>query len=135
MENLAILFKILNLYAHAGHNLVSKAVFMPDHEMLADLYAAYDSEYDAIIERMMGLDQPVDITGINVKACQVFATLPLTLSENGQFFQKIVELEKALQDAINKIYPAASIGTQQLIGEQANQSEMRLYKLKQRLKK
>lgn len=135
MSEIAIIFKALNLYAHAAHNLASKSLFLQDHDFLAELYDKYDSEYDSVIERMIGLGQPVDLKEINREAVDLFASLDLTVSENIVFFQKIVELESLLLQAIKQEYALSSIGTQQLIGEQANQAEMRLYKLKQRTKR
>lgn len=135
METLALLYKISNLYAHAAHNLCGKSLFMQDHEHFADLYEAYEDHYDDIIERMIGLGQPVDIQAITMKACQAFANMQLNVAENAEYFKKIIELEQAIQQIIAQETPKASIGTQQLIGDQADKSEARLYKLKQRVKK
>lgn len=135
METLAVLYTIANLYAHAAHNLCSKAVFMQDHEHFADLYTAYENHYDDVIERMIGLGQPVDIQNITTKACQAFAGMQLNVPENADYFKKIIELEQAIQEIIKQETPKSTIGTQQLIGDQADKSEMRLYKLRQRVKK
>jgi hypothetical protein len=44
-------------------------------------------------------------------------------------------MEQKLRAQIAAITPASSIGTQQLIGDMADRSEQRSYKLKQRMKK
>lgn len=135
METLAVLYRLANLYAHAAHNLCAKSLFMQDHDHFADLYEAYEGHYDDIIERMIGLGQPVDIQALTVKACQSFAQMNLNVPENVEYFKKIIELEQAIQHVISQETPNASIGTQQLIGDQADKSEARLYKLRQRVKK
>lgn len=75
MTNLAILYKLANMYAHAAHNLCAKSLFMQDHEYFSDLYEAYEGHYDDVIERMIGLGQPVDIQAITMNACQAFANM------------------------------------------------------------
>lgn len=59
----------------------------------------------------------------------------LNVPENVEYFKKIIELEQAILQIIAQETPKVSIGTQQLIGDQADKSEARLYKLKQRVKK
>jgi DNA-binding ferritin-like protein len=135
MEAIAVVLKILNMYSHAAHNLASKSLFFQDHDYLGELYEAYDEHYDEVIERMIGLGLLVDITQITMKACQAFSQMDLTVPENIDNFKKIIELERALLQAIKIEYPDMSIGTQQLVGDIADTSEARLYKLQQRVKK
>jgi DNA-binding ferritin-like protein len=134
MDEIATIFKVLNLYAHAAHNLVNDATFFADHSFLESLYAEYDKEYDSTIERMLGLDSPVFLKTISGNAQRIFESLPLDVRKNDEYFRNLIELENALLGSIAEKYPSVSIGTQQLIGEQANQAEGRLYKLKQRVK-
>lgn len=135
MENIAIILKLLNLYTHAAHNLAKGSLFLEDHAFLGELYPQYDTDYDDTIERMMGLGMPTDIKSITQKACAAFSASDLDVPENSAYYKRVLELEQALQQTIKAEYTKASIGTQQLIGEMANKSEARIYKLKQRTKK
>ena len=96
MEQLAIHLRLLQLYTHNCHNLVARMGFIPDHEMLGELYAKYESIYDGIIERMIGLDLPVNLNQIQLMAVQQLQQLPSDVKENKQCFQLILQMEKQL---------------------------------------
>lgn len=137
MKEIAILLKLMNMYAHNAHNLVERVVFMQDHEHLADLYEAYDVHYDDVVERIIGLtdSSAINLVEIATAACMQLKTLPPKENENVIYFQKIEEMEKKLRAQIAAVYPTSSIGTQQMIGDIADKSEQRSYKLKARIKK
>lgn len=137
MKELAILLKLLNVYSHNAHNLVEKSLFFQDHEYLAELYSAYDDAYDSVIERIIGLtdSSAINLIEINTIAAQTLQSLPSKESENVAYFQKIEQMEQKLRSHIQTLNPSVSIGTQQLIGGLADDSEKRSYKIKQRCKK
>lgn len=137
MENIAIQLRSLQLYTHMAHNYVSKVIFFSDHSALGDFYGEHESDYDSVVERMIGLTAPemVNIPNITSQATQKMATLPVSLKENGKWFETILALEQQLCQIIQMEIAKASEGTKQLIGDIANKSEMRQYKLKQRLRK
>ena len=134
MKKLAITLRYLQFYSHMSHNLVSGSSFFSDHEFLGDLYAAYEAAYDSVVERMIGLKQSVDIIKLTDAAEEMLEKVPYT-DIRGAFTQ-ILQGEQMLcsivEEEIKNNNP--SEGTKQLIGEICNQSEMRQYKLQQRLK-
>jgi DNA-binding ferritin-like protein len=133
MENLASILRFMQLYAHNAHNMSSGLTFMQDHAYFGDLYPAYEDAYDSIIERLIGLDKEPDLIALNIEAANELQHHGK--SDNDGCFSLILQYEEAVCKLIDKIKESGSEGTRQLIGELANQSEMRQYKIKQRLKK
>ncbi len=132
MEKLAADFRFMQLYAHNSHNLVKGKTFFEDHSFLGDLYKTYESAYDSIIERMMGLGLKPDLNKINKIS---FHTLEaINLSENPEeIFKAILAYEKYICKTIEKMVQDYSEGTKQMLGTLADESEMRQYKLNQRV--
>ena len=120
----------MNIYAHNCHNTVACATFFQDHSFLADAYAAYDSDYDDVIERMIGLDLPCNLNEVHVLAVQNLQKLPYEYTENKQCFETLLQLEQALCQKVQAELTNSSEGTKQLLGEICNKSEARQYKIK-----
>lgn len=134
MKELAIILKALNIFAHNSHNLVSRVVFNQDHEFLAEIYEAADTNYDDVVERMIGLGMTPDLNEINMLACQKAVSIPLG-QDNFSKLQACLELEKATCQIIEQLVRTnqVTVGTEQMIGNIADKSEVRQYKLKQRM--
>ena len=125
------MLRSLQFYAHQAHNLDKGDTFFQDHSFLGDLYSAYESDYDDVIERMIGLGKDLDIQGITKDAAEA---LPKDSSVNIKMcLNTVLNYEKQLCSIVANINDDCTIGTQQLIGEIANKSEMRQYKIKRRL--
>ena len=124
------LLRHMQFFAHIAHNSVGGATFLQDHAFLAELYAAYEAAYDAVVERMIGLDEDLDLVEVHKVAVKDLK-VPKSFEA---CFKEILSMEKELCDLIEKLVKNQSQGTVQLIGDLANQSEMRIFKLKQRLK-
>lgn len=132
MERVATILRFLQLYSHIAHNMVSGATFFEDHSFLGGLYPAYESEYDDVVERMIGLGMTVDLFKVQHKAVEMLDRV--SFSNAKQAFQTILDSEKKLASEIEteaKLKP--SQGTLQTLGTIAENSEVRQYKLKQRL--
>lgn len=133
MDHVAIILRALQLYAHNAHNLAKGKTFLPDHEFLGELYAAYEGEYDSVVERMIGLgEEAVDLNEITKQAAT--AATANEFSDNDGAFSVLLVTEKELCASIDKEMAGASNGTQNLLQTIADNSEMRQYKLKRRLK-
>lgn len=135
LTQLAALFRFLQLYAHAAHNLARGEAFFADHSFLGELYGTYEDIYDSLVERLIGLGQNPSISDITEAAAQMFAaagvpsdqqTAFVVLDSNEDKIQKMVEL--AFADR------SISQGTLNLLAQIADDSEHRCYKMKQRLK-
>lgn len=137
MKEIAILLRLLQLYSHNAHNLVKGSLFLQDHDFLGELYPQYESEYDSIIERMIGLGQSVDLVEVQALAVEQLKSLPSMSQENKESFMLILDMEKSLCSLVEAMIVGMkpSEGTKQLLGDVCNKSEMRQYKLNQRVRK
>ncbi len=134
MHNLAILFLEMRFYSHRAHNICKGETFFSDHKFLGGLYETYDAAYDAIIERMIGLGkEEVDIPAITTKACSIFSKSSRD-STTKQFFQHLLASEELVCDSVKDMVKGATDGTQNMLQGLADESEVRQYKLRQRLK-
>ena len=137
MKDLAIHLRMMQLFAHNQHNLCSRIVFMQDHEFFGDLYSTYEGSYDDIIERIIGLygDEQLDLNAIQTSAVQKLSSAPSKFSSNSESLSQILSMEKHLCELITELSPKLTIGTQNLVADMADKSEVRQYKIKQRIKK
>jgi len=135
MEKIAIYLRTLQLYGQNAHNLDQGQSFFADHEALGAFYEAAGCGYDMVIERMIGLDIIPDLQKLHKKVAEIIQVLDHK-PDAKSFFRNILKLEQKLCSEIEECVNSGkySEGTNQLIGELANQSESRQYKIKQRLK-
>lgn len=133
MKNLAILYRAAQLLAHEKHNLVSGRTFFEDHEFLGELYGTYETAYDGVIERMIGLGAMagVDLCDVGVAAAQNAKSYSgeYTTEEWPQLF---LDLETTLRKCLDDCCKSCSTGTQNFLQGLADESEQRTYKLTQR---
>ena len=80
MKDLAIHLRYLQLVAHNAHNEVAGPTFFANHEFLGELYPAYETAYDAVVERIIGLGKPVDLCQVQVDAAAKLPKMPSPLS-------------------------------------------------------
>ena len=140
MRDVAIQLRAMQLFSHSAHNLCSRVVFLQDHSFFGDVYPALESDYDSVVERIIGtrdesLVRLQDILqGVSLK---LQAAPSIGVKENALFYQFLLKMEQELCMLIEKELqvPGISSGISQLLGEIVNQSEIRQYKTKQRLKK
>jgi DNA-binding ferritin-like protein len=136
MKELAIQFRAAQFISHGFHNFVRGQSFFEDHEYFGGLYGAYESAYDALIERMIGNNEVVDLMAIN-QAAMEYATNAkyIPTSKNADaMFSLILELERAIQDVGENLCESdISCGTENFIQGLCDESEQRVYKIQQRL--
>ena len=129
MNDIAALLRFLQLYTHNAHNLCYGETFFQDHDYFGELYPAYEAAYDNVVERMIGLDLNPDLIQIQEISVSILKKYP-----SGSF-QTILEGEKKLCLKIQQLVPSSqSEGTKQMLGDICDKSEIRQYKLKQRMK-
>ena len=136
MEQLALLLKSLNIYAHNSHNLCKGSLFFADHAFLAELYEQADDQYDSVVERMIGLGQTPDLVKLNIMAADAIKAHPQNPPENKAMFQTILSMCNGICQHIETLVktPGMYEGTRQLIGSIADSIEANKYKLSQRTK-
>jgi DNA-binding ferritin-like protein len=133
MHNLATLFRAAQLTAHEKHNIVQGPTFFEDHKFLGKLYPEYETAYDGIIERMIGLGESPDISGGNIKAADLAKWL-CDLEPLDKWPKIFLEVEARIQKEVDECCKGASSGTINFLQGLADQSEQRTYKLGQRAK-
>lgn len=138
MIDLIICLRALQLYAHAAHNLAKHAVFFQDHEFLSEIYNTAEEDYDSVVERMIGIMGPesLDLKQITMTAASKMAQMPLDVKNNAEVLSAILSEEIYVCSHIENFVRSGNltVGFEQLLGDIANKSEMRQYKLKQRLR-
>ncbi len=131
MKTTATLLRGLQFYAHNAHNLAKGEYFFADHEFLGDLYEEYEGNYDSVVERMIGTDGTAPLAEINKTACSMVEGKKADDCELA--FKTILATEKDLCRQIAVDSKGASIGTQNLLADLADKSEMRQYKIGRRI--
>ena len=127
----------MQLFAHSCHNLVDGAPFHQDHEFFGAAYPAYEADYDSVAERCIGLhgEEYLKLENLVAGAAIKLKGAPSTgVKENSTFYQYLLQMEQELCTIVQGMLAGASEGTRQLLGDICNLSEMRQYKIKQRLK-
>lgn len=140
MYDLLVALRAHQLLAHNYHHLCARVPFHQDHEFFGSVYTAADSDYDDVAERIVGLEGEAKLNLQPLMAAvvaKIGQSPSVGVKENSVFYEVLLKGEmdicakvKILID--NKL---VSRGTEQLIGDIANKSEVRQYKMKQRLKR
>jgi DNA-binding ferritin-like protein len=133
MHNLATLFRAAQLTAHEKHNTVQGPTFFEDHEYLGDLYGTYESAYDSVIERMIGLGETPKISEGNIQAADL-AKWFCDLEPIDKWPNIFLEIETRVQKEVDSCCKGSSSGTLNFLQGLADESEQRVYKLGQRAK-
>jgi DNA-binding ferritin-like protein len=133
MEKIAILLRMAQLFAHNAHNLISGPSFFADHDFLGELYPVYESGYDSVVERMIGSQMSPNLLAIQIAAIERLKVKPSEV-KSPEVFKEILKIEIELRKLIDMAQPGLSEGTKQMLGNLADDSEVRQYKLMQRIK-
>lgn len=132
MHSLLVTLRAAQLVAHAYHHRISGPTFHEDHEFFAEAYRAYEIAYDDVAERMLGLGAQVKFDQVAREAVAGSATLMLTAGNVGMY-KTLLNFEESIQNACVQHTPDATLGTQNLLAQIADDSEKRVYKMKQRV--
>lgn len=139
MKELLIHLRAMQMFSHSAHHLVSRIVFHSDHEFFGGLYSELSGDYDSVAERLIGLsgEEQMELSSILIGVATKLKGCPsIGVRENSEFYRYQLALEDQLNALIsNLIKLGVSVGTEQMIGDIADRSESRKYKIKQRIKK
>lgn len=131
MKTVAITLRSMQFFAHAAHQQASGKTFMQDHAFFGSAYAEYEDAYDKVVERMIGLGQEVDPSAITTDASKIAAAKKADNPDES--YQTLLDSEKHLCKLIAVEARKASDGTQNMLQGLADDSEVRQYKMRQRL--
>lgn len=88
--------------------------------------------YDSLVERAIGTGEMIDLFKTNVDAAAMIKDFKLDTAKD--IFGQFEFAEKAIQRELKNASKDASYGTDNLLAGLADDSEVRSYKIKQRLK-
>ena len=135
MKKLATKLREAQVFAHAAHNVVHGPSFFADHEFLKDAYKAYTKAYDMTIEDMIGLGDEVNPIQVTANAADEANTRYNILRMDAyDMFSELLTLEREICDTITEtIKDGVTHGTSNLLQGFATDSQVRQYKIKQRI--
>lgn len=134
LQSLAHL-RFMNLFYHQAHNTAARVPFFADHEAFGSFYAEMDSDYDSVAERMIGKGMDFTLEEVMMPVMEKMSNLPPSMGDNKAMFAYGLQLEEQLLRIIDEyIAKGVSEGTRQMLGDIADRTEIRIYKIKQRIK-
>lgn len=131
---LAVQLRYTQFYVHMAHNITHGDTFYQDHKVFGSLYEEYENEYDAVIERFIGLGGAPSIYGVTKNAVALLEEYQHD-NKPSVFFERLLGCEEKIRKAIDTaLKDNQSEGTKNFLQGLADTSEQRTYKLKQRSK-
>ena len=132
--------RLIQLFTHGAHNFCARTPFHSDHEFFGSVYSSVEGDYDSVLERIIGLhgEEAVQYPTLHVEVAQRLQQLPsVGVKENSTFYQALLQLDAELCAKINEVIKVGSVspGTEQTLGSICESTEIRDYKIKQRIKK
>lgn len=133
MDSIVAQLRALQFLAHRAHNVAKGPTFFEDHEFLGELYPAYETAYDELVERIIGTNaESLNICKVNKAAAEMSSVAPNETKPDA-FFRGILKGEKDLCALIEKSIKEQTQGTQNLLAQFADDSEKRQFLIKSRL--
>lgn len=138
LQDLFCTLKALSEYYKTGHWQVKNTIYYADHQLLDRLYGESYARLDQIAEKIIGTTGNLAALNLNEvlkKEYELIKTLPYTPEENSAFFQAGLSLEQKILELCAQIdaAPETTVGIKNMIGDIADESESRIYLLRQRL--
>ena len=125
--------------AHAYHNRISGPSFFGDHSYLGELYSAYESAYDTLIELSLANQDPLNPFEITHDAANESTEFSSRTSAT-EMFAALLILERSMSATIEDLLDSedeASAdlgeGMETFLQDLARDSLSRQYKLQQRI--
>ena len=133
LTDLAIAFRAAQFIAHNSHHLIKGATFFQDHEFIGELYESYAESYDTLAERIIAFNGTLDVIAVTSKAASYASSFNPEGKTSNEIFSALLAVEKSFCNMIKAIVPSCTDGTQNLLQDIADKSEMRQYKIGRRI--
>ena len=135
LTKLAARFRAMQLFAHNAHLLSKGPCFFQDHEAFGEFYPVYESAFDALIERTIGLGSEYDAQASFKMTGDMLAST-WGCDEPEDCFEKLMDFEKKICSDVTDILTRMDTtqGVANFLQGLCDESESRQYKIKQRLK-
>ena len=134
MDKIATTLRAAQLTAHNFHNMTRGVAFFADHEFFGEVYAELEGDYDAVVERCIGTGESIDLCEVTTNAAAKSANYDCSDMAADEMCAVLLGLEREIQAQATEANKGATLGTQNLLQGIADKSEMRVYKLRQRIK-
>ena len=134
MDSLAILLRSEQLVAHNFHNMTKGVAFFSDHEFFGEVYPELEGDYDAVVERCIGSGEDINLCDVTTQAAQKASAYDCSDMAADEMCAVLLGMERTLQAKCAELNKGASLGSQNLLQGISDRSEMRVYKLRQRIR-
>ena len=134
MDKIATTLRAAQLTAHNFHNMTRGMSFFADHEFFGEVYGEYEGDYDAVVERCIGTGEAIDLCEVTTNAAAKSSNYDCSDMAADEMCAVLLGLEREIQAQATEANKGATLGTQNLLQGIADKSEMRVYKLRQRIK-
>lgn len=134
MKNLLTQLRCMTLFYHDCHNNAFGSSFISDHNLFRDFYEGIESDYDSIAERILGLGESEKISSYEILEPVKKLLAKLSEVSGDNIFKASLTLEENLRTLLQDVDKKATIGTSNMLQNIADKSEVRTYKIKQRIK-
>jgi len=130
-----IALRVLQLYYHNAHLLVKGPTFLSDHNLLSEFYKGIELEFDSLSEYMIATlgTNSYDTVAIANILSEKLAMLGPAYNDTTMMYSVALQLEQELQATLIELNSQATLGLQNLIGAIAEASDIRKYKIQQRV--
>ena len=127
--------RAMQLYYHYCHNLAYGETFHEDHAFFASAYAELEDDYDSLVEYFISLfsNSKFKTKEVSELVHEQLQELDVEKMDCNQMYSKAVELEEQYQKYLTQVNGKASIGLQNAVQGLATKSDVRLYKMRQKL--
>lgn len=127
--------RAMQLYYHYCHNLVRGSDFHSDHNFFGDSYAALEGDYDSLTEYFISLNsnsafKSKQVTELVSAELEGLAVEKMSAED---MYKEAIKMEEDYQKYLVSINKSGPLGLQNMIQGLATASDVRLYKIKQRL--
>lgn len=135
VTQLAAYLRGMQLYYHHVHHHVSGTSFFGDHDFAADSYAAAETAFDSVVERIIGEYgcETLDLIPLMNRAMTYLKKVPGTEATPVELLHYALRMEVSLQVLTEKLCVGGDEADKQLFSTIGDISKVRIYKLKRRL--
>lgn len=134
MQKILVFLRFKQLLSHILHNYAEGPSFFADHEFLSGFYNQAETQYDTLIERIIGLKLDINPILVQEEAVTLLKEIEYPFKNP---FDLLLVAEEQLCQAINDFVHSEkdlSEGTIQMLGNFCDQAEINQYKISRRIK-
>jgi len=127
--------RAMQLYYHYCHNLAYGPSFHEDHSFFGSTYAELESDYDTLVEYFISSfgNSKFKTAKISELVHEQLEELNVESMDCKAMYTKAIDLETQYQKYLKNANSKATLGLQNTIQGLATKSDVRLYKMRQKI--